>query len=67
MKRTKDKMIQKAVHIIFALALLLAFAPPAHAAKHSAELFLQVGHAAGVNSVSFSQNIAINLIVSKND
>ncbi len=40
----KDKMIQKAVHIIFALALLLAFAPPAHAAKHSAELFLRTEH-----------------------
>jgi len=36
------------------IALLLAFAPPAHAAKHSAELFLQTGHASGVNSVSFS-------------
>jgi hypothetical protein len=53
MKRTKDKMIQKAVHIIFALALLLAFAPPANAAKHSAELFLQ--------------EHCFKLLVSKND
>lgn len=33
MKRTKDKMIRNAVHIIFAVAFLLTFAPPALAAK----------------------------------
>jgi len=33
------------------IALLLAFAPPAHAAKHSAELFLQTGHAASDSEI----------------
>ena len=40
--------------VIIILTFLLTLAPPALAAKHTAELFLQTGHADVVSSVSFS-------------
>lgn len=52
--KQRTNMPPKPAIIIFAVAFLLTLAPPARAAKHTAELFLQTAHAASVNSVSFS-------------